>query len=49
MRLINRRPDRTAGLLLAILPFALVLLAYVLGSAERLAENPADKLLPSLA
>ncbi|MFH1556586.1 MAG: ABC transporter permease subunit, partial [Pseudomonadota bacterium] len=24
-------------------------LAYVLGSAERLAENPADKLLPSLA
>ncbi len=48
MRLINRRPDRTAMLALAMLPFALVILAYVLGSAARLAENPADKLLPSL-
>ncbi|TCT06038.1 ABC transporter permease [Aquabacter spiritensis] len=49
MRLINRRPDRGTALVLAALPFALVALAYVLGSAERLAENPADKLLPSFA
>lgn len=49
MRLINRRPDRGTSLLLAILPFVLVVIAYVLGSAERLAENPADKLLPSLS
>ncbi len=49
MRLINLRPDRGASLVLALLPFVLVLAAYVIGSAERLAENPADKLLPSLS
>ncbi|MEP9356050.1 ABC transporter permease subunit [Xanthobacter sp. KR7-65] len=48
MRLVNVRPDRGTALVLAILPFALVVLAYVLGSAERLALNPDDKLLPSL-
>jgi NitT/TauT family transport system permease protein len=48
MRLINRRPDRGARALLAALPFVLVALAYLIGSALRLAENPADKLLPSL-
>ncbi|MFG1201255.1 ABC transporter permease [Xanthobacter aminoxidans] len=48
MRLINVRPDRGTALFLAVLPFALVVLAYVLGSAQRLAENPDDKLLPSL-
>src|SRR5471032_1729743 len=47
MRLINRHPDRPSRLLLVILPFALVLLAYFLGSAERLTDNPNDKLLPS--
>jgi NitT/TauT family transport system permease protein len=49
MRLINRRPDRGARVLLAALPFVVVALAYLIGSAERLADNPADKLLPSLA
>lgn len=48
MRLVNIRPDRGTALFLAVLPFALVVLAYILGSAERLAENPDDKLLPSL-
>jgi NitT/TauT family transport system permease protein len=48
MRLINRRPDRGARVLLAALPFVAVALAYLIGSAERLADNPADKLLPSL-
>ncbi|MEE5059085.1 ABC transporter permease [Pseudomonas alliivorans] len=47
MRLINRHPDRAGRLILVILPFALLLFAYFLGSADRLAENPNDKLLPS--
>lgn len=46
MRLINRHPDRPSRLLLVILPFALLLSAYFLSSASRLAENPNDKLLP---
>jgi len=47
MRLINRHPDRGGRLLLILLPFALLLFAYFLGSAARLTENPNDKLLPS--
>jgi len=47
MRLINRHPDRSSRLLLVLLPFALLLFAYFVGSAERLADNPNDKLLPS--
>ncbi|RML93338.1 ABC transporter permease, partial [Pseudomonas savastanoi] len=47
MRLINRHPDRAGRLILVILPFALLLFAYFMGSATRLAENPTDKLLPS--
>jgi len=49
MRLINRRPGAGAGRILALIPFVLVLGAYLVGSAARLAENPNDKLLPSLA
>jgi NitT/TauT family transport system permease protein len=49
MRLINRRPDRGGQVLLACLPFVLLVLAYVIGSALRLADNPADKLLPGLS
>ncbi|QYK40728.1 MAG: ABC transporter permease subunit [Paracoccaceae bacterium] len=49
MRWINAAPSRQARLALACLPFALLVLAYLVGSAVRLAENPADKLLPSLA
>ncbi|WP_282340871.1 ABC transporter permease subunit [Pseudomonas sp. PS02288] len=49
MRLINRYPDRPSRLLLVLMPFALVLLVYFIGSADRLAENPNDKLLPSAA
>lgn len=49
MRLINRRPDRSSWMLLAALPFVAVLVAYAMGSAVRLADNPADKLLPGLA
>ncbi|MGY2224404.1 ABC transporter permease [Pseudomonas gingeri] len=49
MRLINRHPDRPTRLLLVILPFVLLLCAYFLGSAQRLTDNPNDKLLPSAA
>ncbi len=48
MRLINIKPNRTTAMLLAALPFALVVLAYAFGSAARLADNPSDKLLPAL-
>jgi NitT/TauT family transport system permease protein len=48
-RLINREPGRGAALLLAALPFVLVLAAYLVASALRLADNPDDKLLPSFA
>ena len=48
MRLINRRPGRELGVVLAALPFVLVVLAYFVASEARLAANPDDKLLPSL-
>ena len=46
-RLVNRRPGAAAAAYLAGLPFVLLVAAYLLGSAERLAENPNDKLLPA--
>jgi NitT/TauT family transport system permease protein len=49
MRSINIHPSRGGRLFLAALPFVLLALAYLIGSAMRLAENPGDKLLPSLA
>ncbi|MEO1600091.1 MAG: ABC transporter permease subunit [Pseudomonadota bacterium] len=49
MRWINRRPGRLGGVALAAVPFALVLIAYVIGSEIRRADNPADKLLPAPA
>ena len=49
MRAINRHPSRTLRVALALLPFVALLIAYVIGSQIRLAENPNDKLLPSFA
>jgi NitT/TauT family transport system permease protein len=46
IRLMNRRPGREGRVFLAALPFALVILAYLVASAARLAVNPDDKLLP---
>jgi NitT/TauT family transport system permease protein len=46
MRAINYRPDKSWRLALAFLPFAFLILAYVIGSGIRLADNPNDKLLP---
>lgn len=48
MRLLNLKPDKTWSVLLAVLPFAAILIAYMTGSALRLAENPNDKLLPGI-
>ncbi|MYM56301.1 ABC transporter permease [Thalassovita mangrovi] len=47
MRLINRKPGRPFALFLLMVPFVLALIAYSVGSDIRLAENPADKLLPA--
>lgn len=48
-RLINLKPNRGASIVLAALPFVLLIAAYMAGSAERLAVNPSDKLLPALS
>lgn len=47
MRLINLIPSRPAAILLAALPFVIVLIAYAIGSDIRLSANPQDKLLPA--
>lgn len=49
MRLINQQLSPPMALALKFTPFALLILAYLLGSAARLAENPNDKLLPALS
>jgi len=48
MRAINIKPSLGFRVLLGALPFGLLLLAYVIGSELRLADNPRDKLLPGL-
>src|SRR6056297_2741327 len=47
-RLINQKPAAPWRLALGLLPFVLVLLVYLSASANRLAENPEDPLLPSI-
>ncbi len=46
-RIINRQPSRYGRLALGFLPFVILLLVYIVASDARLAENSADKLLPS--
>ncbi|MDB5506282.1 MAG: transporter, permease protein [Devosia sp.] len=48
MRWINLKPGRATSVALMLAPFALLVIAYGIGSAARLAENPGDKLLPAL-
>jgi NitT/TauT family transport system permease protein len=48
-RLVNQRPGRGGRLVLAMLPFILLIAAYLIYSHARLAANPGDKLLPSPA
>ena len=45
---MNITPQRGSRYLLALLPFALIAFLYVVGSAERRAANPEDKLLPPI-
>lgn len=47
-RLINRRPALGVAVLMGLLPFVLMALIYGYYSAQRLHENPDDRLLPSL-
>lgn len=49
MRLINKHPSRSSSFILASLPFILLIVAYMIGSEMRLADNPNDKLLPSFS
>ena len=49
MRWINTKPSPGLQLTLMLAPFVLLVIAYGLGSAARLADNPSDKLLPALA
>jgi NitT/TauT family transport system permease protein len=46
---MNVVPQRGARMLLALIPFVLIAMLYVVGSAERRAANPDDKLLPPVA
>jgi NitT/TauT family transport system permease protein len=48
-RAMNIVPNRGSRLLLAFLPFLLIALIYVVGSAQRRADNPDDKLLPPVS
>jgi NitT/TauT family transport system permease protein len=48
-RLINQQPGRGGALMLSMLPFILLVCAYLFYSHARLAENPGDKLLPAPA
>src|SRR5262249_28568317 len=46
---MNIAPRRGSRLLLALIPFVLIAFVYVVGSAERRAANPEDKLLPPVS
>ncbi len=47
-RLINQQPGKVLGAWLGVLPFIIVVVIYLVASDMRLADNPDDKLLPSL-
>lgn len=48
-RLINYHPTRGGAVVTGTIPILLMLAAYFLASAERLAVNPRDKLMPGLS
>ncbi|SIT58499.1 ABC transporter [Mesorhizobium prunaredense] len=49
LRMINAKVSRGSALFLGGLPFLFVAIVYLIASAQRLAVNPSDKLLPSPA
>jgi NitT/TauT family transport system permease protein len=46
---MNIAPARGSRILLAAIPFFLIVMVYIIGSAERRAANPEDKLLPPIS
>ncbi|EAQ66748.1 ABC transporter, permease protein [Marinomonas sp. MED121] len=48
-RWINKTPSKTLAFVLGVIPFILVMALYQWGSDLRKAENPNDKLLPSVS
>lgn len=48
-KFINQTPNRPLKILLALLPFVLIILLYVVSSDTRLEVNANDKLLPSFS
>ncbi|MFI8620370.1 MULTISPECIES: ABC transporter permease [Gammaproteobacteria] len=48
-KLINYTPSRSNAILLGLLPFALLIVLYMISSDARLAINPSDKILPSFS
>jgi NitT/TauT family transport system permease protein len=46
---MNVVPPRGGRIILAMLPFILIAIIYVIGSAERRSANPDDKLLPPIS
>lgn len=47
-RLVNQQPGKVANAWLGVLPFVIIVAAYLIASDLRLTENPDDKLLPSM-
>lgn len=47
MRIINQKVSRRDQVLLAVIPFLLLIIIYAIASYLRLQENPSDKILPS--
>lgn len=48
-RFMNKKPSKLGRIYLGLLPFILVAIVYLFASDARLAENPNDKLLPSMS
>jgi len=48
-RWINKKPTRSLAIFLGIIPFLILMVVYQWGSDARKAENPNDKLLPSVS
>jgi NitT/TauT family transport system permease protein len=49
VRLVNRQPAHGMAVALGLMPFIVLVFAYLVGSHVRLADNPSDKLLPTPA
>jgi NitT/TauT family transport system permease protein len=48
-RIVNIRPNRSGRFIAGLVPMALIVAIYILASLARHADNPADKVLPTLS